>query len=76
MAVDIAKLREMTGPELDRQEQELRQDIWKQEIRQSTGQIQDANIVRRAKRDLARVLTVRRENELRQEAGSGKERRR
>ena len=64
MAVNIAKLREMSLDELGKEEKTLRQAVWKLRIQQTTGQLQDPNKVRQARRDLARVLTVRREREL------------
>lgn len=68
MAVNIAKLREMSVDELNREEKTLRQAVWKLRIQKSTGQLQDPNRVRQARHDLARVLTVKREREL---AGAG-----
>ena len=64
MAVEIAKLREMSLDELGTEEKNLRQAVWKLRIQQSTGQLQDPNRVRQARRDLARVLTIKREREL------------
>jgi large subunit ribosomal protein L29 len=69
MAVNIAKLREMSINELDQEENTLRQAVWKLRIQQSTGQLQDPNKVRQARRDLARVLTIKRERAL-AEAGN------
>lgn len=66
MAVNIAKLREMSIDELDQEENNLRQAVWKLHIQQSTGQLQDPNKVRQGRRDLARVLTIKRERELAQ----------
>jgi large subunit ribosomal protein L29 len=64
MAVEIAKLREMSLEELGTEESNLRQAVWKLRIQQNTGQLQDPNRVRQARRDLARVLTIKREREL------------
>ena len=64
MAVNMEKLRNMTPVELEKEEQDLRQAIWKLRLQMSTGQAADAHGARQAKRDLARVLTVRREKEL------------
>ena len=57
----LKKLRNMTPEELERETAELRQKVWAQQIQQATGQLQDAHKVRLAKRDLARVLTVKNE---------------
>ena len=73
MALDPSKLRGMNAEELGREEQALREEIWKLRLQGSTGQLQDPYKVRRARRDLARVLTVRREQEL---AATTKKRRR
>lgn len=58
MAQNIAKLRGMGVDELRREEQELREEIWKLGLQRSTGQLQDPHKVRRKRHDLARVLTV------------------
>jgi large subunit ribosomal protein L29 len=57
----LKKLRAMSPEELEREAGELRQKIWAQQIQQVTGQLQDPHQVRVAKRDLARVLTVRKQ---------------
>ncbi len=74
MAVELGKLRGMTETELSKEEGDLREEIWKLRLQMSTGQLQDPNRVRRARKDLARVLTVRRERELAEGEGSGQER--
>jgi large subunit ribosomal protein L29 len=64
MAQDPAKLRAMSAEEMAKEEEELRAEIWKLRLQLTTGQLQDPQKVRRARRDLARLLTVRRETEL------------
>ena len=61
MAIDVAKLREKSADELDKEEQGLREEIWKLRIQKTTGQLQDHHHVRQVRRDLARVLTIKRE---------------
>jgi large subunit ribosomal protein L29 len=61
MAIDVAKLREKSADELDKEEQGLREEIWKLRIQKTTGQLQDHHRVRQVRRDLARVLTIKRE---------------
>lgn len=61
MALDLTKTRAMTLDELNKEELELREEIWKLRLQQSTGQLQDVGKIRRRRHDLARVLTVRRE---------------
>ncbi len=64
MPLDPVKLRGMTSEELIKEEQELREEIWKLRLQLTTGQLQDPQKVRRARQDLARVLTVEREREI------------
>lgn len=61
MALEVTKMRGMTLVELTKEEGELREEIWKLRLQQSTGQLQDTRKIRRKRHDLARVLTVRRE---------------
>jgi len=59
-----AKLRNMTPEALDKEELGLRGEVWKLRLQLTTGQLQDPQKVRRVRRDLARVLTLKRELEL------------
>ncbi len=59
MARQAAKLRNMSEPELEKEEREIRDAIWKLQLQTSTGQVQDPNKLRGLRKDLARVLTVR-----------------
>ena len=61
MALDLVKIRAMTLDELNKEELELRDEIWKIRLQRSTGQLQDSGRIRRKRHDLARILTVRRE---------------
>ena len=67
MAVKLEKLRGMTAEELDKESLELRDEIWKLRLQQSTGQLQDPGKIRQRRHDLARVLTVKR-----QQTGGGR----
>ena len=62
---DVARLRDRGSEELVREASGLRNEIWKLKVQRTTGQVEDHQAVRRAKRSLARVLTVIRERELR-----------
>ena len=64
MARETAKLRNMSDVELAKEEEQLREGIWKLRLQLTTGQLQDSYKVRRARSDLARLLTVRREREI------------
>jgi large subunit ribosomal protein L29 len=59
----LSKYREMEPEALGREEAELRTAIWKTKLQKGTGQITDPLRLGLVKRDLARLLTVRRERE-------------
>lgn len=69
MGKNMQTLREKTETDLLAEEAELRAAIWKLRLQLTTGQLQDPQRVRRARKDLARVLTVR--NEQRRAATKG-----
>lgn len=59
----LTKYREM-GPELlIKEEAELRTSIWKMKLQMGTGQTTDPLKLAESKRDLARLMTLRRERE-------------
>ena len=60
-ANDLTKLRAMSPADLAREELELRQEIWKLNLQRATGQLHDQHKVRHARRSLARLLTVQRQ---------------
>ena len=64
MATELSKLRGMSPQELGEEERALREEIWKLRLQRSTGQLQDVHKVRRQRRALAQVLTIRREKQL------------
>ena len=57
----LIKYRDMEPGALDKEEAELRTAIWKMKLQKGTGQITDPLKLAGTKRDLARLLTVRRE---------------
>jgi ribosomal protein L29 len=59
----LIKYRGMEPEVLVREEAELRTAIWKMKLQKGTGQIADPLRLAVIKRDLARLLTVRRERE-------------
>ena len=65
----VSGFRDMTPEELGREESDLRDAIWKLRLQKSTGQAQDPHRLAATKRDLARLLTVRRERDMAREAG-------
>ena len=72
MARDMGKLREMAPEEMDREEGALREEIWKLRLQMTTGQLQNPYKVRKVRKDLARLLTVRRERELAESQGDSR----
>ena len=72
MTLEASKLRNMTPEELEKEEREVREAIWKLQLQRSTGQMQDPNKLRGLRKDLARVLTVRRAQELAAADGQGR----
>jgi len=72
MVVDLGKLRGMSEEELSKEESGLREEIWKLRMQKATGQLQDPNRVTRARKDLARVLTVQRERQIAAAKESGR----
>jgi ribosomal protein L29 len=59
----LSKYRGMEPEVLAKEEAELRTAIWKTKLQKGTGQITDPLRLAVIKRDLARLLTVRRERE-------------
>jgi large subunit ribosomal protein L29 len=53
-----AELRESTGDELERKEQDLRKELFNLRFQQATGEIENPMRIRAIKKDIARVLTV------------------
>lgn len=58
-----SELREMTREELREKETDLAQQLFTLRLQKTTGQIESPANVSRARRDLARVLTVLREKD-------------
>ena len=65
MARRMEKFRDMNPDELEVQERELGEQIFRLRFQLSTGQSEGLKKLREAKRDLARVKTLRRESALR-----------
>lgn len=63
-----AELREQTVEELRDREKELAEKLFALRLQRVTGQLESPAKVREARRDLARVLTVLREMELREQS--------
>jgi large subunit ribosomal protein L29 len=65
MAQHSEKYRAMTANELEIQERELAEQIFRLRFQLSSGQSEGLKKLRETRRDLARVKTILRENELR-----------
>jgi large subunit ribosomal protein L29 len=65
MARRVEKFREMNHNELEIQQRELAEQIFRLRFQLSTGQSEGLKKLREIKRDLARVKTLLRETELR-----------
>lgn len=69
MALNLTKMRGMSIEELRKEEASKREEIWRLRLQMTTGQLQDPQKVRTAKKDLARMLTIIREQELAADGG-------
>ena len=69
MARQAEKFREMTRQELETQERELSEQVFRLRFQLTTGQTEGLKRLRLAKRDLARVKTFLRQQALRAEHG-------
>jgi large subunit ribosomal protein L29 len=61
----LEKLRDLNANELDVRQSELAEQIFRLRFQLSTGQSEGLTKLREAKKDMARVKTLQRENELR-----------
>lgn len=62
--MDVGELRELTDVELDEQHDELKEELFGLRFQLATGQLDNPRLLRQTRRDIARVLTVRRERDL------------
>ncbi len=65
MAGRVEKFREMNAGELEHQERELSEQVFRLRFQIAAGQAEGLKKMREARKDLARVKTLRRETELR-----------
>ena len=64
----IEKLREMSAAELQAEEKKLRQELFNLRFQHVTGQVDNPIKLRDLKKDIARVKTVQKEQELKARA--------
>jgi large subunit ribosomal protein L29 len=65
------ELREKTGQELQKELDELKQELFKLRFQLATNQLSNPMRLKMVKRDIARVKTVLRERELKADVASG-----
>lgn len=56
--------RDMTKSEIDQKVVSLKEELFSNRFKMTTGQIENSNLLKKLKRDIARGLTVLRETEL------------
>jgi large subunit ribosomal protein L29 len=56
-----SKVRELTGEELTKKEQDIREELFRLRFQHVTGQLENPMRLRHLRRDLARTITVGRE---------------
>jgi len=62
--MDVGELRELNDVELSERHDELKEELFNLRFQLATGQLDNPVLLKRARRDIARVLTVQREREL------------
>lgn len=65
----VLKFRDLSNDELQRQERELAEQVFRLRFALTTGQAEGLKRLREARKDLARVKTLLREEELRKSNG-------
>lgn len=61
------EMRDMSYEDLIEEMEDLREELYRLRFQKTVGQLEDSNLIRYAKRDIARILTVLRERELAEE---------
>lgn len=60
---NVEKLRQMSPPELEVREKEIREQLFRLRFQLAGGQMESVKKLRELRREMARLLTVRREKE-------------
>ena len=63
------ELRDLGEEELLEKEKQLRRELFNLRFQKESGQLGDTSLIKKAKRDLARVLTILREIQLKKNEG-------
>ncbi len=58
-----SELREMKPEELLKKENELREDVFRMRMKLATGELEDTSVIKRTKKDIARIKTILKEKE-------------
>ena len=67
----IEKVRELTENELEKELVKMKNELFNLRFQHVTGQLENPNRMKDVKRDIARIKTVIRENELAREQATG-----
>jgi len=59
-----SEIRELTEEELEQKESELKRKLFNLRFQRSTGELDNTAEIKRTKKDIARVKTIKREREL------------
>ncbi len=71
--MELDELRQMAPGDLGIKEREVREEVFRLRLKLSTNQLDNRANYRKARRELARLLTVVREKELKRAAAAGAE---
>ncbi len=61
--MDIDKIRSLSDVELEHALAEAKQELWNARFALATRQLKDTSLIRRTRRTIARILTVKRERQ-------------
>lgn len=61
--MDIDKIRSLSDAELEQALVEAKQELWNARFALATRQLKDTSLIRRTRRTIARILTVKRERQ-------------
>jgi large subunit ribosomal protein L29 len=61
----IKEIRDLNVDELSQKQREMAEELFRLRLRHSTGQLESPAMLNRVRRDIARIITVRREKEAR-----------
>lgn len=62
--MDVREIRQMTDEEILDEIEDLKEAAYKLRLQEASGQLEDLTVLKRTRRDIARLKTVQREREL------------